>query len=78
MDDMCQKFINTLWIIVHDQKSTQSILQIMVFFINKIGQKGPENDIGQLDEGAILDKLISALSTLTSDFFLLTIPCPFD
>jgi hypothetical protein len=60
MDDMCQKFINTLWIIVHDQKSTESLLQIMVFFTNKIGQ---------LDKGAILDKLISPLSTLTNDFF---------
>jgi len=69
MDDICQKFINTLWIIVHDQKSTESLLQIMVFFTNRIGQKGPKNDIGQLDEGAILDKLISTLSTLTNDLF---------
>jgi hypothetical protein len=41
----------------------------MVFFTKEIGQKGPKNDIGQLDEGAILDKLISTLSTLTIDLF---------
>ncbi len=36
----------------------------MVFFTKEIGQKGPKNDIGQLDQGAILDKSISTLSIL--------------
>jgi hypothetical protein len=34
-----------------------------------MGQKGPKSDIGQLDEGAILDKSISTMSILTSDLF---------
>jgi hypothetical protein len=34
----------------------------MVFFTKVIGQKGPKTDIGQLDQGAILDKSISTLS----------------
>jgi hypothetical protein len=34
----------------------------MVFFTKVIGQKGPKNDIGQLDQGVILDKSISTLS----------------
>jgi len=38
----------------------------MVFFTREIGQKGPKNDIGQLDQGAILDKLILTLSILTN------------
>jgi hypothetical protein len=41
----------------------------MVFFIKVIGKKGPKNDIGQLDQGAILDKSISTLSILINDFF---------
>jgi len=41
----------------------------MVFFIKVIGQKGPKNDIGQLDQGAILDKSISTLSILINDLF---------
>jgi hypothetical protein len=41
----------------------------MVFFTSKIGQKGPKNDVGQLDQDAILDKLILTLSILTSDYF---------
>jgi hypothetical protein len=38
----------------------------MVFFTWEIGQKGPKNDIGQLDQGAILDKSILILSILTN------------
>jgi hypothetical protein len=41
----------------------------MVFFTREIGEKVPKNDIGQLDQGAILDKSNSTLSILTSDFF---------
>jgi hypothetical protein len=41
----------------------------MVFFIKVIGQKEPKYDIGQLDQGAILDKSISTLSILINDFF---------
>jgi hypothetical protein len=40
----------------------------MVFFTKVIGQKGPKNDIGQFDEGAILEKSISTLSILINDF----------
>jgi len=38
----------------------------MVFFTSKIGKKRPKNDIGQLDQSAILDKLISTMSILTN------------
>jgi len=41
----------------------------MVFFIKVIGQKWPKNDIGQFDQGAILDKSISTLSILINDLF---------
>jgi hypothetical protein len=41
----------------------------MVFFIREIGKKGPKNDIGQLNQGVILDKLILTLSILTNGFF---------
>jgi hypothetical protein len=41
----------------------------MVFLIREIGQKGPESDIGQLDQGAILDKMILTMSILTNGFF---------
>jgi hypothetical protein len=41
----------------------------MVFFTREIGQKGPKSDIGQLDQGAILDKLISTMSILTNGLF---------
>jgi len=42
------------------------------FLTREIGQKGPKSDIGQLDQSAILDKLISTLSILTSDLFVTT------
>jgi len=42
----------------------------MVFFTREIGQKRPKNDIGHLDQGAILDKSISTLCILISDFFI--------
>jgi hypothetical protein len=45
------------------------LLQIMVFFTREIGQKGPKGDIDQLDQGAILDKLILTMSILTSGLF---------
>ncbi len=45
------------------------LLQIMVFFTREIGQKGPKSDIDQLDQGAILDKLILTMSILTSGLF---------
>ncbi len=38
-------------------------------FIREIGQNGPKSDIGLLDQGAILDKLISKISTLTIGLF---------
>jgi len=41
----------------------------MVFFTRGIGQKGPKNDIGQFDQGVIIDKSISTLFILTNDFF---------
>jgi hypothetical protein len=43
--------------------------QIMVFFTREIGQNGPNNDIGRFDQGAILDKLISTMFTLTIGLF---------
>jgi hypothetical protein len=39
----------------------------MVIFTKEIAQKGPTSDISQLDQGAILDKLISTMSILTND-----------
>jgi hypothetical protein len=41
----------------------------MVLFITVIGKKRPKNDIGQLDQGAILDKPISTPSILINDLF---------
>jgi hypothetical protein len=38
----------------------------MVFLTREIGQKGPKSGIGQLDQGAIVDKLILTLSISTS------------
>jgi hypothetical protein len=38
----------------------------MVFFTREIGWKGPKNDIGQLDQGSILEKSILILSILTN------------
>jgi hypothetical protein len=38
----------------------------MVFFTREIGSKGPKSGIGQLDQGAILDKSILTLSILTN------------
>jgi len=46
-----------------------TLLQITVFFTREIGQKGPKNDIGQFDQGVIIDKLILTLFILTNDFF---------
>jgi hypothetical protein len=41
----------------------------MIFFTKEIDKKGPKNDTGRLDQGAILDKSILAMSILTNDFF---------
>jgi hypothetical protein len=41
----------------------------MIFFTMEIGQKGPKSDIGQLDQGAILDKLILIMFILTNGLF---------
>jgi hypothetical protein len=41
----------------------------MVFFTREIGQKRSKIDIGQLDQGAILDKINLKMSILTSGFF---------
>jgi hypothetical protein len=41
----------------------------MVFFTREIGQKKPKNDIGRLNQGAILDKPISTMSILTNGLF---------
>jgi len=41
----------------------------MVFFTREIGRKGPKGDIGRLDQGAILDKVISTMSILTNGLF---------
>lgn len=42
----------------------------MVFFTMEICQKRPKSDIGQFDQDAILDKLISTMFILTNDIFL--------
>ncbi len=34
----------------------------------EIGQKGPKSDIGQLDQGAILDKFISIMYLISGLF----------
>jgi len=49
--------------------TTKSLLQIMVFFTKEIGKKKLKSDIGQLDQSAILDKLILTTSILTSGLF---------
>jgi hypothetical protein len=41
----------------------------MVFFTMEISQKGPKSDTSQLDQGAILDKLISTMFVLTDGLF---------
>jgi hypothetical protein len=63
LDDLATKFLDLNMMNVH------ALLQIKVFFIREIGKKGPKNDIGQLDLGAILVKSILMLSILTSDLF---------
>jgi hypothetical protein len=46
-----------------------SLLEIVVFFIREIGQKGPKSDISWLDQGAILDKFISTMFILNNGLF---------
>jgi hypothetical protein len=41
----------------------------MVLFTREIDSKGPKNGIGQLDQGAILDKLILTMFILTNGLF---------
>jgi hypothetical protein len=48
------------------------------FFIREIDKKGPKSDTSQFDQGAILNKSILTMSSLSNGFFLLTIPCHFD
>ncbi len=39
------------------KKHVCTLLQIIVFFIREIGQKGPKSDNSQLDQGAILGQI---------------------
>jgi hypothetical protein len=41
----------------------------MVFLTREIGQKGPKNNTGWFDQGAILDKSISTMSILINGLF---------
>jgi hypothetical protein len=56
-------------------KGANALLQIMVYFINKINQKGSHYDICQCDQSVILDKsILTCPSWLmvksTCDFFI--------
>jgi hypothetical protein len=55
-----------------------TLLQIIVFFTREISQKGPKNDIGQLNQGVILDNSNLTLFIFTNDFFFINYTFHFD